>query len=87
MSIHQPKFHLHIPSWKSIASILEEAFDGWIEDNVPRLSAALTFYTLLSLAPLLVVMIATAAFVYGEDAGARTTDLADPRFGGARGRR
>ena len=59
---------VRLPHWKSIAGMLEEALDGWITDNVPRLSASLAFYTLLSMAPLLVLIVATAAFVYGEEA-------------------
>jgi membrane protein len=37
-------------------------------DNVPRLGASLAFYTLLSLAPLLVVVVAVAAIVFGKQA-------------------
>src|SRR5213075_1611555 len=34
---------------------LKETFKEWTEDKVPRLSAALAFYTMLSLAPLLII--------------------------------
>src|SRR5205823_11798609 len=34
---------------------LKETFREWTEDKVPRLSAALAFYTMLSLAPLLII--------------------------------
>lgn len=37
-------------------------------DKAPRLGAALAFYTALSLSPLLVVVIAIAGFVYGQEA-------------------
>jgi membrane protein len=56
------------PHWRSTAGMLDEALDGWITDNVPRLSASLAFYTLLSMAPLLVLIVAIAAFVYGQEA-------------------
>src|SRR5262249_19303342 len=46
----------------------KEALRQWSNDNAPRLGASLAFYTLLSLAPLLVVTVAVAAFVYGEEA-------------------
>jgi len=52
----------------AVLAMLQEAAGGWIDDNVPRLSASLTFYTLLSLTPLLVIVIAIAAFIYGRDA-------------------
>jgi hypothetical protein len=40
----------------------------WIDDKAPRLGASLAFYTLLSLAPLLIVIVAVAALVYGQEA-------------------
>jgi membrane protein len=44
----------------------ETAFE-WHADRAPRLGAALAFYTLFSLAPLLVVIIAIAALAFGRD--------------------
>ena len=41
---------------------------AWNQHNAPRLGAALAYYTVLSLAPLLVVVIAIAGFVFGEQA-------------------
>jgi membrane protein len=40
----------------------------WSSHNAPRLGAALAFYTLLSIAPLLIVVTAIAGFAYGSDA-------------------
>ena len=40
----------------------------WVNDNAPRLSAAVAFYTLLSLAPVIVIAVSLAAVVYGRDA-------------------
>ena len=37
-------------------------------DKVPRLGAALAYYTAFSLAPLLVIIIAIAALVFGQEA-------------------
>lgn len=50
----------------------------WLEHKVPRLSAALAYYALLSLAPLLVISVAVGGLVYGEDAarGQLASDLA-----------
>jgi membrane protein len=47
---------------------LKETGYSWVEDKAPRLAAALTFYTLLSLAPLLVVVVAIAALAFGQKA-------------------
>ena len=40
----------------------------WSEDNVPRLGAALAFYSVLSIAPLLLISLAGAALVFGREA-------------------
>jgi len=37
-----------------------------MDDNVPRLSAALAYYTVFSLAPLLVLAVSVAGLVFGE---------------------
>lgn len=53
---------------RQIAALFRESFSEWNQDNVPRLGAALAFYTLLSLAPILIVIVAVAALVYGKQA-------------------
>jgi membrane protein len=45
-----------------------EAVKGWSRDNVPRLGASLAYYTLFSLAPMLVIAIAVAGQLFGEEA-------------------
>ena len=40
----------------------------WSDDNVPRLGAALAFYSVLSIAPLLLICLAIAALIFGEEA-------------------
>lgn len=59
---------------KTLFDLLRETFKEWNEDNAPRLAAALAYYTAFSLAPLLVVVIALAGFVFSEDT-ARTEVL------------
>jgi membrane protein len=48
--------------------MLRQASREWMNDNAPRLGAAVAFYALLSLAPIVVIAIAVAAVVYGQDA-------------------
>src|SRR5450631_1099849 len=48
--------------------LLKEAGTGWLDDNAPRLGAALAFYTLFSLAPVLIVAVSVAGFVFGHSA-------------------
>jgi membrane protein len=46
---------------------VKETAVEWHADRAPRLGAALAFYTLFSLAPLLMVTIAIAALAFGRD--------------------
>jgi membrane protein len=48
--------------------LLRSALSASLNDNVQRMSAALAYYTIFSLAPLLVIAIAIAGLVFGEDA-------------------
>ncbi len=48
--------------------LLKDAGVEFWKDKAPRLGAAIAFYTALSLSPLLVVVIAIAGFVFGEEA-------------------
>jgi membrane protein len=45
-----------------------EAISAWMDDFAPSMGAALSYYTLFSLAPLLVVVIAIAGLVFGPEA-------------------
>jgi membrane protein len=51
-----------------IGGLLKETVTAWIDDNAPRLGASLAFYTMLSLAPLLIVVVAVAALAFGQKA-------------------
>ncbi|MBC7882673.1 MAG: YihY/virulence factor BrkB family protein [Anaerolineae bacterium] len=54
--------------WQEAIVLFKEAGSAWSEDKVPRLSAALAYYTFFSLAPLLVIVIAIAGTLFGADA-------------------
>jgi membrane protein len=49
-------------------ALLTETFAAWSEDKVPRLGAALAYYTTFSLAPLLVIVVGVASLVFGAEA-------------------
>lgn len=49
-------------------SLLKEAAKEWSEDKVSRHAAALSYYTVFSLAPLLLIAVAVAGLVFGEAA-------------------
>ena len=49
--------------WK----LLTDTFTEWNEDKPFQLAAALSYYTLFSLAPLLIIAIAVAGLFFGRD--------------------
>lgn len=53
---------------KGIWSIIQETISEWTDDRASRLAAAISYYTIFSLAPLLVIGVAIAGFVFGEAA-------------------
>jgi membrane protein len=53
---------------RQTGSILRETVADWSEDGAPQLAAALSYYTIFSLAPLLVVIISVAGLVFGREA-------------------
>lgn len=52
----------------ALFGLLRDAFKEWSEDKASRLGAALAYYTIFSIGPLLVVVIAIAGQVFGEEA-------------------
>jgi membrane protein len=51
----------------NLPTILKLAYQGWKEDRASRLSAALAYYTIFSLAPLLVIVIAITGLIWEAD--------------------
>jgi membrane protein len=49
-------------------SILKETGADWLDDNASRLAAALAYYTLLSIAPLLIIAVALVGLAFGDEA-------------------
>ncbi len=54
--------------WCDVALLFNEGLEGWSKHNAPRLGASLAFYTLFSLAPLLLVVVAIVGLVFGHTA-------------------
>jgi membrane protein len=49
-------------------SIVKESFNEFLNDNGLKLSAALSYYTIFSLAPMLLVIISVFSIFFGRDA-------------------
>ena len=61
---------------RQLPGLFKEAFSEFSRDNVLRLSAALSYYSLFSIAPLLMIAIGIVGWVYGDKA------RRGPRLGG-----
>lgn len=48
--------------------IVKASFAAWVDDYAPSMGAALSYYTVFSLAPLLVIVISVAGLIFGADA-------------------
>jgi membrane protein len=53
---------------KRIGRLCKQAVSAWLSDYAPSMGAALAYYTLFSIAPLLIIVIAVAGLVFGPDA-------------------
>lgn len=48
--------------------LTKTSVNAWIDDFAPSMGAAISYYTLFSLAPMLIISIAVAGFFFGEEA-------------------
>ncbi|MBZ8180538.1 YihY/virulence factor BrkB family protein [Oscillatoria salina] len=53
---------------KNIFGLLKEAFSEWQKDKASRLAAALAYYTVFSLAPVVIIAVAIAGSIFGAEA-------------------
>jgi len=61
------RFHLP-PWWLRTRTVLTESLKAWIEQRAASKGAALAFYTLFSMTPILVLAIAVAGYFFGAEA-------------------
>jgi len=48
--------------------VIKGAVSGWVDDYAQSMGAALAYYTMFSIAPLLLIVISIAGLVFGEEA-------------------
>jgi len=53
---------------RQFAHLAKCSFKAWKDDYASSMGAAIAFYTVFSIAPLLIIVIAIAGFIWGEDA-------------------
>jgi membrane protein len=49
------------------SSLLKQTFQEWLQDKAPQLGAALAYYTVFSLAPLILILLAIIGFLFRDD--------------------
>lgn len=59
------KFHLPVQEWWPL---IKKSVTAWIDDFAPSMGAALSYYTVFSLAPMLLIVIAVAGLIFGQEA-------------------
>ena len=53
---------------KQILGLTKQSVSSWTDDYAPSMGAALSYYTLFSIAPLLIIVISVAGIFFGADA-------------------
>jgi membrane protein len=51
----------------NVFSLLKQTFQEWLQDKAPQLGAALAYYTVFSLAPLILVLLAIVGVIFRDD--------------------
>jgi uncharacterized BrkB/YihY/UPF0761 family membrane protein len=49
--------------------LFKQTFSEWLEDKAPQVGAALAYYTVFSLAPLILVLLAIVGLIFRNDPG------------------
>jgi membrane protein len=57
--------------WSYSVRLFKATFKHWLEDKAPQLGAALAYYTVFSLAPMVLVLLAVFGLIYGNSEVAR----------------
>lgn len=65
---HDKPDHTKQGFWGNLWIVLRDSFNGFLDDRCLKLSAALAYYTIFSLAPLLVLVMSLASIFLGEEA-------------------
>jgi len=54
--------------FKLFYQLVKKSVNAWIDDYAPSMGAAISYYTVFSIAPLMIIVIAVAGFVWGREA-------------------
>ena len=51
----------------NVFTLLKQTFNEWLQDKAPQLGAALAYYTVFSLAPLILILLAIVGVIFRDD--------------------
>lgn len=68
---------IRLPNQSEAMTLMRLSINSWLNDYAPSMGAAIAYYTVLSFAPLLLIVITVAGLFFGEDAarGALSAEL------------
>jgi membrane protein len=61
----------------NVFGLLKQTFQEWLQDKAPQLGAALAYYTVFSLAPLILVLLAVVGIIFREDPAGAWNKITD----------
>jgi membrane protein len=64
-------------AFRNVFPLLKQTFNEWLEDNAPQLGAALAYYTVFSLAPLTLVLLAIIGVLFRKDPSGAWTRMTE----------
>ena len=66
--------------FKNAFSLLKQTAIEWMDDKAPQLGAALAYYTVFSLAPLVLVLLAIIGVLFRDDPAGAWRELHDRQY-------
>ena len=54
--------------WRQALELITQSVQAWVDDYAPSMGAAIAYYTVFSIAPLLLIVMAVAGFIWGREA-------------------
>src|SRR6266404_8892217 len=64
-------------TWGAIVPLLKQTFSEWLEDKAPQLGAALAYYTVFSLPPLILLWLAIVGVLFRSDPSGAWTRITE----------
>src|SRR5437762_8205081 len=64
-------------TWGAVIPLVQQTFNEWLEDKAPQLGAALAYYTVFSLAPLILLLLAIVGLLFRSDPSGAWTRITE----------